>query len=177
MTTTLNTNNNKTFGKSSSNVPYVVETYQDLLKNRIVGDCPNGVIYCEPRWLIFSSSDSYKKPCYGEFTITNSDPFTVAWCIKTKDKLMRLSQSHGVLKAGERVRLTIFITSSDDWPRDVTEYTGRRIMLIVENLRIPDFIRPKSKEESKRMSRDIFHYSATNNPLLRMYTKVNLILQ
>ncbi|VDM55313.1 unnamed protein product [Angiostrongylus costaricensis] len=89
---------------------------------------------------------------------------------------MRLSQSHGILKAGEHVKVTIYITSSDDWPLDPAEYSRKRIKLVVENLKIPEYIQPKNKLEGKRMSREIFHNSAANNPLLRMFTRVNLIL-
>ncbi|EYC43635.1 hypothetical protein Y032_0487g2351 [Ancylostoma ceylanicum] len=59
--------------------------------------------------------------------------------------MMRLSQSHGILKPGEHLDLTLYLISSDDWPRDVVEYTGRRLKLVVENLKIPDNIRPKNK--------------------------------
>ncbi|KAK6739359.1 hypothetical protein RB195_021031 [Necator americanus] len=164
-------------GDVSSSIPPVIETYQDLIKNRVVGETPDDEILCTPRWLIFNSPNAYKKPCYGDFTITNRDPFTVAWCIKTKEKLMRLSQAHGILKPGEHADLTLYLISSDDWPRDFIEYTGRRLKLVVENLKIPDNIRPRSKLESSRMSKDIFHYSASQSPLLRMYTKISVILE
>ncbi|VDM68631.1 unnamed protein product [Strongylus vulgaris] len=87
-----------------------IETYQELLKNRVVGETPDGELLCNPRWLLFNSPNGYKKPCYGDFTITNKDSFTVAWCIKTKEKMMRLSQSHGILKAGEHIDLTVTYT-------------------------------------------------------------------
>ncbi|EYC43633.1 hypothetical protein Y032_0487g2351 [Ancylostoma ceylanicum] len=155
-------------GPTKAVTPIIIETYQDLLRNRIVGETPDGEILCVPRlvhtlfgrglptldiprglefsrWLVFNSPTTYKKPCYGDFTITNKDPFTVAWCIKAKEKMMRLSQSHGILKPGEHLDLTLYLISSDDWPRDVVEYTGRRLKLVVENLKIPDNIRPKNK--------------------------------
>ncbi|RCN51899.1 hypothetical protein ANCCAN_01987 [Ancylostoma caninum] len=164
-------------GPPRSGTPKIIETYQELLRNRIVGETPDGEILCAPRWLVFNSPTTYKKPCYGDFTITNKDPFTVAWCIKAKEKMMRLSQAHGILKPGEHIDLTLYLISSDDWPRDVIEYTGRRLKLVVENLKIPDNIRPKNKLEASRMSRDIFHYSASQSPLLRMYTKISIILE
>ncbi|CAJ0605213.1 unnamed protein product [Cylicocyclus nassatus] len=166
-----------TGGADASSTAAIIETYQELLKSRVIGETPNGEILCYPRWLIFNSPNGYKKPCYGDFTITNKDPFTVAWCIKAKEKMMRLSQSHGILKAGEHIDLTLYLISSDDWPRDVIEYTGRRLKIVVENLRIPETIRPKNKLESSRMSKDIFHYSSSQSPLLRMYTKISILLE
>uniref|UniRef100_A0A0K0D5A2 Uncharacterized protein n=1 Tax=Angiostrongylus cantonensis TaxID=6313 RepID=A0A0K0D5A2_ANGCA len=71
-------------------------------------------------------------------TIITTKPFY-------QEKLMRLSQSHGILKAGDHVKLTIYITSSDDWPLDPAEYSRRRIKLVVENLKIPGYIQPKNK--------------------------------
>ncbi|KAK6040982.1 hypothetical protein COOONC_21513 [Cooperia oncophora] len=79
--------------------------------------------------------------------------------------------------AGSSNTTTVYLPSSDDWPRDIADYTGKRIKMVVENLKIPDNICPKNKLESKRMSREIFHYTATNNPLIRQFTKVNIVLQ
>ncbi|PIO68559.1 hypothetical protein TELCIR_09651 [Teladorsagia circumcincta] len=90
---------------------------------------------------------------------------------------MRVSQTHGILNPGEAQKLVVYLPSSDDWPRDITDYSGKRIKMVVENLKIPENIRPKNKIECKRMSREIFHYTATNNPLIRQFTKVNIVLQ
>ncbi|WKX95365.1 hypothetical protein Q1695_012091 [Nippostrongylus brasiliensis] len=152
-------------------------TYQDLLKYRILGDTPEDVIQCEPRWFVFTSANAFKTPSYAEVIITNRDEFKVAWCIKAKEKLVRVSQSHGILKGGESAKLILYLCSCDDWPRDVSEYQGKRIKMVVENLKVPDCISPTNKNEATRMSREIFHYTATNNPLIRMFTKVNIVIK
>ncbi|XGW11054.1 hypothetical protein V3C99_012504 [Haemonchus contortus] len=165
--------------KSNPNSPLppttVLECHDDLLKTHIVGECPDDVIQCEPRWLVFYSN--YKQPCYAEFTITNKDDHKIAWCIKAKEKLMKLSQTHGILKSGETRKLTVYLPPSDDWPRDISDYNGKRLKMVVENLKIPDNVQPKSELESRRMSREIFLYTAKNNPLIRQFTKVNIVLQ
>uniref|UniRef100_A0A1I7WPD2 MSP domain-containing protein n=1 Tax=Heterorhabditis bacteriophora TaxID=37862 RepID=A0A1I7WPD2_HETBA len=143
------------------------DNFHDLLKNRVSEYSPDEELLCSPRWLFFHSSTDYKNPLCTRFTITNTDQFSVAWCIKAKEKIMRLSQGHGLLKPGEKQELTVgkqskqitlklikmtqtiyfqlYIISSDDWPRDSSEYTMKRIKLVVESLRIPEYIQSKNK--------------------------------
>ncbi|WKX96396.1 hypothetical protein Q1695_012664 [Nippostrongylus brasiliensis] len=156
---------------------HIVETYDELMKNRISGDMPDDDLFCHPRWLVFRSPNQYKKPCYGEFSITNRNPYSVAWCLKAKEKMIRVSQCHGILKGGEELYITLYLLSSDDWPREVCEYTWRRHKIAVESLKIPDYIRPKNEFEATRISREIFQYSAMYNPLQRMYSKISILLE
>ncbi|PIO61249.1 hypothetical protein TELCIR_17236 [Teladorsagia circumcincta] len=96
------------------------------------------------RWLIFNSPNAYKKPCFGEVTVTNRNQYSVAWCFKCKEKMIRIPQAYGILKSGEHMEVTIYLISSDEWPRDVIEYTGRRHRIVAECLKIPEYIRPKN---------------------------------
>lgn len=161
----------------TAELPAPIETFEDLMKNRITGDMPDEDLFCSPRWLIFSSPNSYKKPCYGDFTITNRNPHSVVFCIKSKENMMRASQSHGVLYPGEHADITLYLISSDDWPRDVIEYTWKQHKIVCECLKIPGYIRPKNSVEAARIAREIFHYSTMCNPLQRMYTKISIVLE
>uniref|UniRef100_A0A7I4Y7V3 MSP domain-containing protein n=1 Tax=Haemonchus contortus TaxID=6289 RepID=A0A7I4Y7V3_HAECO len=155
----------------------IVKSYEEYMKNRIFGDMPDEDLICRPRWLMFHSTNSYKNPCFGEITVMNRNPYPVAWCFKSKEKMMRIWHAYGVLQAGEHMEVTIYLISSDDWPREVVEYTGKRHKIVAECLKIPDYIRPSNNSEAARIAREIFHYSSMFNPLQRMYTKINLLLE
>ncbi|KJH41290.1 hypothetical protein DICVIV_12737 [Dictyocaulus viviparus] len=137
--------------------PIIIETLDQLIHNRISGDMPDDNIHY--------------------FIIANKTTSPVVWCIKGKDKMMRLSQSYGILNANEDTDLTLYFISSEDWPRDVLDYCGRRLQIVVESLKIPDNIKPINKKEESRIAREIFHFSSLYNPLLRMYTKLNIVLE
>ncbi|VDO48242.1 unnamed protein product [Haemonchus placei] len=83
------------------------------------------------RWLMFHSTNSYKNPCFGEITVMNRNPYPVAWYLDIV-----------LLKNGDVE--VIYLISSDDWPREVVEYTGKRHKIVAECLKIPDYIRPSN---------------------------------
>ncbi|VDO96089.1 unnamed protein product [Heligmosomoides polygyrus] len=103
-------------------------------------------------------------------------PYSQSYNYCFQENMMRASQSHGVLYPGEHADITLYLISSDDWPRDVIEYTWKQHKIVCECLKIPGYIRPKNSEAA-RIAREIFHYSTMCNPLQRMYTKISIVLE
>ncbi|VDK49226.1 unnamed protein product [Anisakis simplex] len=88
-----------------------------------------------PRWIVFSSEDSYSRPQYAIVTIKNVESFPVVYRIRTKDRSFpRFSRCHGYLSKGASEEITIMIPSSEHWPRDPIEFAGK--LLIIRRLQM-----------------------------------------
>ncbi|CAI5440518.1 unnamed protein product [Caenorhabditis angaria] len=141
-------------------------------------DTPNHELIVYPKFLIFYSENGYKKPCYVKFFIENRDKFPVIFAIKARQKIFRLgSDSHGILKAGEKHTFKLYLLPCDDWPLGINDYAGKQLKIAIENLRIPTCIQPDNRVDIVAVSKWIWKKSMTEWPLERLYTKMSVILE
>uniref|UniRef100_A0A915BIN8 Major sperm protein n=1 Tax=Parascaris univalens TaxID=6257 RepID=A0A915BIN8_PARUN len=128
-----------------------------------------------PGWLIFTADDCYMKPQYAHFMIQNSESLPVVYRIRTKDRSFpQFSHCHGYLPPYGSEEITILITARGHWPREVNEYAGKRLKVLIENLTVPPYTTPpKNANAGAELSRIIFK---STPPLTRMYCKLNIIL-
>lgn len=86
--------------------------------------------------------------------IRNVDPTPIVYRIRTRERLFpRLSKCHGYLEANEEDTIDMIVPASDHWPRDSTEYAGRRHKIMIENLTVPlETNKPNDKNEAVAIS-------------------------
>ncbi|CAG9535161.1 unnamed protein product [Cercopithifilaria johnstoni] len=144
-------------------------------ENKATGDTPDFEVQLIPSWIVFTAADNYRVSQYARFKIRNIDPVPIVYRIRTRERSFpRFSTCHGFLESNEEDEVYILIPTADNWPRDATEYAGRRHKVVVENLTAPtDIGKPKDKNEASAIATMIFKATP---PLTRMYTKLNLLL-
>ncbi|KAL3993702.1 MSP (Major sperm protein) domain family protein [Acanthocheilonema viteae] len=144
-------------------------------ENKAIGDTPDFEVQLIPSWIIFTAVDNYRVSQYARFKIRNNDPVPIVYRIRTRERSFpRFSTCHGFLEPNEEDEVCVLIPTSDYWPRDPSEYAGRRHKVMIENLTVPtDAGKPKDKNEASAISTMIFKATP---PLTRMYTKLSLLL-
>lgn len=92
---------------------------------------------------------------------------------------MLFSHAYGIIPPESSVDVTVIIPPAEQWHRDPNDFSGRRIRVVAENLLLPlGFPLPLPTLQSKItvLGRKIFHTTATNAPLTRLYIKFNIFL-
>jgi len=144
----------------------------------IIGTMPDQELLLSPKELIFSAEDGYRNSQYSQFSITNTENHPVAYRMRTRNaNFPILNQCHGFLEPLQSVEITAIIPSVEQWPKDLSEFAGRRHKVLVESLRLPkDFGKPVDRCEREKLCRRIFHATASKNPHTRIYLKLEILL-
>jgi len=144
----------------------------------VLGTTPDQELLLRPKWLIFSAEDGYRNSQYSQFSITNTEEHPVAYRMRTRNaNFPLLSHCHGFLEPLQSVEVTAIIPSVEHWPRDLSEFAGRRHKVVVESLRLPeDLEKPLDRYEREKLCRKIFHVTASKKPHTRIYLKLNILL-
>lgn len=128
------------FATAPSQVPRVLRTANHVTD--VVGEAPVRELCTEPSWIVFRSNDDFKTDSFAEFTITNEEHYTMAYRLRTKVQLFRIfPQSCGILRPFEKKTFKIYVTT-DGWDRSLSEVVNHTLKILVENIRIPEIIRP-----------------------------------
>ncbi|CAD6190090.1 unnamed protein product [Caenorhabditis auriculariae] len=154
-----------------------ISTVQGMMGVWVPGSSPNRELSIHPRWVIFHSKTAYKQPLFTKIQLKNPDPFTIAFALKARQKIFKISHNHGILKPGEERAIKLFLLGSEDWPLGTNEYVQQKIRIAVENIRVPENITPSCSLEGSRIAKEVFRRSANEFPLERMYTKINVLLE
>ncbi|CAD5214973.1 unnamed protein product [Bursaphelenchus xylophilus] len=143
-----------------------------------LGNTPDAEPLLNPKWLVFSADEGYRAPQYATFSITNTEEKTIAFRLRSRDRLFpQMSHSNGILQPKQSVEVICYIPPYDQWPRDVSEYTGKVHKVVVESLIVPDSMTiPKTPKELFSAVRKLFHQTAAKAPLTRIYLKLKIIL-
>ncbi|VDK46137.1 unnamed protein product [Anisakis simplex] len=166
------------------------------------GGTPDYELTLLPGWLVFSADNHYTKAQYAHFMIQNNESVPVVYRIRTKDdfedrSFPQFSYCHGYLSPKGSDELTIFIPAKEHWPREVSDFAGRRHKVLIEHLTVPSSTTPpinasKMHKNSQHivncwfakspknclqaaadLSRIIFKFTPA---LTRTYCKLNFIL-
>uniref|UniRef100_A0A7E4UQX8 F-box domain-containing protein n=1 Tax=Panagrellus redivivus TaxID=6233 RepID=A0A7E4UQX8_PANRE len=98
--------------------------------------------------------------------------------MNSKLRLDGSSLTVGVIPTNGSVDIAVIVPPADQWHRDPNDFAGRRIRIVAENLLLPLSMKdvPESQTRSNTLGRKLFHTTATQAPLTRVYTKFNLLL-
>ncbi|KAI6177923.1 Major sperm protein [Aphelenchoides fujianensis] len=144
----------------------------------VLGKTPDQELRLQPRWIVFSSEDAYRRNQFCPFTITNTEEHTVIFRIRTRDRTFPMfSHCYGWLEPLQSAEVTVMLPSADTWPRDPSEFAGRRHKIVVESLQLPEDVqKPADRPQRDALCRRVFHETATKQPLTRVYVKLSLLL-
>uniref|UniRef100_A0A7E4VCA0 Major sperm protein n=1 Tax=Panagrellus redivivus TaxID=6233 RepID=A0A7E4VCA0_PANRE len=148
-------------------------------KDTYVGRAPENELKVTPRWLVYDGSDGYRRPQLNTVKLTNLDKEPVYFRLRGRDRAVMLcSIAYGVIPANGSVDITVIVPPADQWHRDPNDFAGRRIRIVAENLLLPLSMKdiPESQTRINTLGRKLFHTTATQAPLTRVYTKFNLLL-
>ena len=153
----------------------LLTTADAVRQAQIVGSQPEQELNSKTRWIVFSSI-AFEKPLACTFQLKNLDPFTVAFCLKARDRsLFTVSHPYGILKPFATATIRLVLHSYENWLKTLSTQMGHH-QVCVESIRIPDKVVPVDQKANIEISREIFKQTANDNPLQRLYWKINIIL-
>uniref|UniRef100_A0A914ZDG5 MSP domain-containing protein n=1 Tax=Panagrolaimus superbus TaxID=310955 RepID=A0A914ZDG5_9BILA len=149
-------------------------------KENYVGRTPEFELVTSPKWIVFDGSDGYRRPQLSTVQLTNRDKEPVLFRLRGRDRaVMLFSNAYGIIPPESSTDITLIIPPAEQWHRDPNDFSGRRIRVVAENLLLPsDFPLPLPTSQTKItvLGRKLFHTTATNAPLTRLYIKFNILL-
>ncbi|CAI5447637.1 unnamed protein product [Caenorhabditis angaria] len=155
-----------------------IKNVSEIVEKSINCGSPDHELVIYPRWIVFYSENGYKKPCAAKFFIENRDKFPVVYSIKARQKIFRLgSNNHGILAAGEKQTIKLFLLPCDEWPLGINDYAGKQLKIVVENLKIPANIRPENHADKTEIAKYIWKKSMTEWPMERLYNKISIAIE
>uniref|UniRef100_A0AC35G1C8 MSP domain-containing protein n=1 Tax=Panagrolaimus sp. PS1159 TaxID=55785 RepID=A0AC35G1C8_9BILA len=149
-------------------------------KETYVGRTPEFELLTTPKWIVFDGSDGYRRPQIATVKLTNRDKEPIMFRLRGRDRaVMIFSKGYGIIPPQSSADITVIIPSSEQWHRDPNDFSGRRIRVVAENLLLPlGFPLPLPTVQSKitALGKKLFHTTASNAPLTRLYVKFNILL-